>query len=117
MADGDHAPGDRNTADRAALLRQDFLSQTARIPWADLQSHFAHGNVVRVSPALDLVEVAVQLGLDNAVQFQAWIGAGDIAPVSDADAGRWLERDAILWAVVAAPWVLVQDRDATADTI
>jgi hypothetical protein len=116
MADGGHAPGDSNTGDRTALLRQEFLSQTARIPWRELQSHFAHGNVVRVAPALDLVEVAVQLGLDNAAQFQAWIGAGDIAPVSDADAGHWLEQEATLWAVVAAPWILVQDRDAKSGT-
>ncbi len=98
-------------ADRAALLRREFLGQTARIPWQELQTHFAHGNVVRVAPALDLVEVAVQLGLDNAQQFQAWIDSSEIAPVSDADARRWLENDALLWAVVAAPWILVQDRD------
>ena len=96
---------------RAALLRREFLSQTARIPWQELQPHFAHGSVVRVSPSLDLVEVAVQLGLDNAAQFQAWIDGGDIAPVSDTDARGWLEGDALLWAVVAAPWILVQDRD------
>ncbi len=97
--------------ERAALLRREFLSQTARIPWQELQSHFAHGNVVRVAPALDLVDVAVQLGLDNAAQFQAWIDNNDIAPVSDAEACRWLELEATLWAVVAAPWILVQDRE------
>ena len=97
--------------ERAAVLRREFLSQTARIPWQELQPHFAHGSVVRVSSALDLVEVAVQLGMDNTAQFQAWIDAGEIAPVSDTEAGRWIEQNATLWAVVAAPWILVQDRD------
>ena len=50
---------------REALLRSEYHGQTARIPWHDLQTHYARGNVVMVSPALDLVEVAVQLGMDN----------------------------------------------------
>ena len=112
MADSESNSRDGDPGDRATLLRREFLSQTARIPWQELQAHFAHGNVVQVASALDLVEVAVQLGLDNAAQFQAWIDRGDIAPVSDTDAGHWLERGATLWAVVAAPWILVQDRDA-----
>lgn len=96
--------------DREALLRREFHGQTARIPWRDLQTHYAHGSVVRVDAELDLVEVAVQLGLDNRAQFEAWTGAGLVAPVSDAEALAWFEADATLWAVVAAPWVLVQER-------
>lgn len=96
--------------DREALLRREFHGQTARIPWRDLQTHYAHGSVVRVDAELDLVEVAVQLGLDNRAQFEAWAGAGQVAPVSDTEALAWFEADATLWAVVAAPWVLVQER-------
>jgi len=97
--------------ERAALLRQEFLGQTARIHWLELEQHFAQGNVVRVGATLDLVEVAVQLGLDNTDQFQAWIAGGDIAPVSDTEASAWHAANTELWAVVAAPWILVQDRD------
>ena len=109
MADGE-GTGRDSDEDRAALLRREFLSQTARIPWQELQAHFAHGNLVHVAPTLDLVEVAVQLGLDNAARFQAWIERGDIAPVSDTQAGHWLQQEATLWAVVSAPWILVQYR-------
>lgn len=97
--------------DREALLRQEYHSQTARINWHDLQTYYAHGSVVCVSPELNLVEVAVQLGLDNTDQFQAWISAQQVAAVSDEQALEWYESGQDLWAVVAAPWVLVQQRD------
>lgn len=96
--------------EREALLRQEYHSQTARMPWHDLQTYYAHGSVVYVSVQLDLVEVAVQLGLDNTDRFQAWIEAGQVAPVSDEQALDWYEAKEELWAVVAAPWVLVQQR-------
>ena len=96
---------------REELLRQEYHSQTACIPWRDLQTHYARGSVVRVAAGLDLVEVAVQLGMDNTGAFQAWIDAGEVAPVTDDQALAWFHADAMLWAVVAAPWVLVQDRD------
>jgi hypothetical protein len=96
---------------REDLLRGEYHGQTARIPWHDLQTHYARGALVIVAPELDLVEVAVQLGLDNTVSFQAWIEAGKIAAPSEAQALTWYEENPELWAVVAAPWVLVQKRD------
>ena len=102
MAD---SPGDRE-----APLRQEFHSQTARITWHDLQTYYAHGNVVAVASDLDLVEVAVQLGMDNTARFQQWIADHAIAPVSDEQALAWYEAKQELWAVVAPPWVLVQQK-------
>ncbi len=95
---------------REALLRREYLGQTARIRWHDLQTHYARGAVVLVAPELDLVEVAVQLGLDNAATFQSWIDGGKVAAPSEAQALAWYDANAELWAVVAAPWVLVQSR-------
>lgn len=95
--------------DRAALLRREYHAQTARIAWRDLQAHYARGSVVLVARGLDLVEVAVRLGLDDTAQFQAWITSGDVAAVRDEQALAWYERNEALWAVVAAPWVLVQE--------
>lgn len=100
MADG--------SADREALLRREYHGQTARIHWHDLQTHYARGSVVRVDQALGLVEVAVQLGLDNTALFQGWIESGEIAAVDDEHARAWYDSNEELWAVVAAPWVLVQ---------
>jgi hypothetical protein len=97
--------------DRAALLRREYVSQTARINWHDLQTYYAHGSVIAVAAGLDLVDVAVQLGLDNTEQFQQWIAAGQVAPVHDGQALAWYEANQSLWAVVAPPWVLVQQRN------
>ena len=96
--------------DRESLLREEFHSQTARINWHDLQTYYAHGSVVSVAGDLDLVEVAVQLGMDNTTQFQQWIADQSIAPVSDEQALAWYEAKQELWAVVAPPWVLVQKK-------
>ena len=96
-------------AERRERLFAEYLSQTARIPWRDLQTYYAGGSVVYVAAELDLVDVAVQLGLDNAAVFEQWIAAGAVASVSDQQALQWYESERVLWAVVAAPWVLVQD--------
>ena len=101
---------------REALLRRELMGQTARIRWHELQTYYAHGSVVAVDAGLDLVEVAVQLGMDNADRFRAWIEAGQVAPVSDSQALAWYEGDETVWAVVAAPWVLVQWRPSPAAT-
>ena len=95
-------------ADREHLLRDEYHKQTARIAWHELQTYYAGGSVIRVGAALDLVEVAVQLGMDNARQFQQWIDDGLVAPVDDKQALEWFQCNQALWAVVAAPWVLVQ---------
>lgn len=102
MAEEDQAEG------REARLRQEYHSQTARIGWHELQTHYAHGSVVSVASDLDLVEVAVQLGLDNTDRFREWIEAGKVSAVTDQQALAWYEANQEFWAVVAAPWVLVQ---------
>ncbi|MEE4146562.1 MAG: DUF2288 domain-containing protein [Halieaceae bacterium] len=96
--------------ERENLLRGEYLSQTARIYWHELQTWYARGSVIKVEASLNLVEVAVQLGLDNTARFQQWIAAGSVAPVTDEQARAWYEANPSLWAVVAAPWVLVQQR-------
>ncbi|MEH6587262.1 MAG: DUF2288 domain-containing protein [Halioglobus sp.] len=96
--------------DRETLLRSEYHTQTAKINWHDLQTYYAHGSVITVGSELSLVEVAVQLGLDNAEQFQQWIADKQIAPVHDEQALAWYEANQKLWAVVAPPWVLVQQR-------
>jgi hypothetical protein len=98
--------------ERESLLRAEYHGQTAQIPWQDLQTYFAAGSVIRVGDTLDLVEVAVQLGMDNTAVFQQWIADGQIAPVTESEALAWYQCKQELWAVVAAPWVLVQDKPA-----
>lgn len=95
-------------SDREQLLLKEYHTQTARIHWHELQTYYAGGSVIRVGASLDLVDVAVQLGMDNIDQFQQWIAEGAIAPVAESEALAWYENNQQLWAVVASPWVLVQ---------
>lgn len=83
--------------------------ETSRIHWKELQRFFACGAAVLVSPALDLVEVALQMHSDNKAQFEAWLSARSVGKVSDEQAVAWLAADAEVWAVVVSPWVLVQE--------
>ncbi len=83
-------------------------TETARIPWRDLQRYFAAGHVVAVDPGLDLLEVGSALIADDKPAFEAWLDEGTVAPVSDGQAAAWYEADALMWAVVVNPWVLVQ---------
>lgn len=96
--------------ERESLLRSEYLGQTARIHWHELQTWYARGSVISVEGSLNLVEVAVQLGLDNTGRFEQWIAEGSVAPVTEDQARAWYEANPTLWAVVAAPWVLVQQR-------
>jgi hypothetical protein len=89
-------------------LREEFHVQTARIPWTELQPSYARGLVVEVTAELDLVEVALQLSRDNTSQFQQWIDAGQVQRMVDDTAQVWFDQKIECWAVVAAPWVLVQ---------
>ena len=84
--------------------------ETSRIHWQELQTYYARGQVVRVAPELDLLNVAAQLAADNKAQFEHWMSGGQVGEVAPDLARAWYDRNAELWAVVIAPWVLVQDR-------
>lgn len=85
-------------------------SETARIEWKELERHFARGVLLTVSPELDLVEVGAHMIQDDKHIIDAWLESGELAKTSDDDACRWngSEPGSELWAVVVAPWVLIQ---------
>lgn len=85
--------------------------ETSRIGWRELQTYYARGHVVRVSRELDLLDVAAELTADNKARFQHWMKQDQVGDVSPELAQAWFDREAELWAVVVAPWVLVQDRN------
>ena len=101
-----------------ALLRQDrelirakINSETAKIPWRELQRFFAQGKIMLVAANLDLVDVALAVQQDQVDRVKRWTDTTRLGPVSDDQARRWFETDISLWAVVVKPWVLVQTID------
>ena len=82
--------------------------ETARMPWQELQPHFARGAAVYVSPDLDLLTVADWVATDNSGAISALMQEHKFGVVTEALARAFLERNQIMWTVVVAPWVLVQ---------
>jgi len=89
-------------------LRIKVNRETARLPWSELQRHFAQGTVIYVSEELDLVDVAVRISHDDKESIARWMADGKVAKVSDIQAQTWAESDASLWTSVVSPFVLVQ---------
>ncbi len=90
-------------------IEQQINLQTAQIRWHELQRFFASGNAIAVDASLDLTHVAAQIVADNATQIKDWMDAGLVDAVKDTQAQLWYEQDALVWAVVIKPWVLVQE--------
>jgi len=89
-------------------LRAKLHQETAQIGWVELQRFYARGNVVRVAPGQDLIEVGFSLVRDDKAHFQQWIQDGSVGEVKPDEAQGWHDSDATVWALVVAPWVLVQ---------
>jgi len=87
-----------------------LLGETAAITWQELQPFFARGALLWVTPGMDLVEVAMAVAEDNGAQVGQWLSEGLISKVEAPLAEDLLARDPQLWAVVVAPWVMVQER-------
>ncbi|MES2150519.1 MAG: DUF2288 domain-containing protein [Pseudomonadota bacterium] len=94
-------------------LRIKINRETARLPWTELQRHFAQGTVVYVSAALDLVDVAVRISHDDKASITRWLDEGKIAKVSDQQAQAWSVAETLLWTSVVSPFVLVQPEKST----
>lgn len=94
-------------------LRDRLNLETARITWPELERYFAGGKVIQVEAGLDLVDVAACFAEDNAAQLKNWLQSKQVYPLTDATALQWVQTSPQnLWAVVIAPWVLVQERAA-----
>ncbi|MCP5277680.1 MAG: DUF2288 domain-containing protein [Thiobacillus sp.] len=99
-----------NEADE--LLRAKLNAETGRLAWKELERHFARGVVVLVAAELDLVDVAFHVSRDDKATVADWMDRGLLRRAATEDAMVWHERQTIFWAVVAAPWVLIQEIDA-----
>ena len=98
-------------ADNTGVLKAKLNRETATIHWAQLQRFFAAGTAIAVAQELDLITVAAAFSKDDAKQLKHWMSEKTVAPVSDAQASHWSASNSDMWAVVVAPWVLVQQKD------
>jgi hypothetical protein len=97
-------------SEQPRYTKTQMIQETARINWSELEQHYVRGVVIHVGNELDLVAVATSFVNDEKTQVEIWITGGEIEPLAVETAKNWSSRDADLWAVVAAPWVLVQEK-------
>jgi hypothetical protein len=98
----------KTNPDNDIELHAKINSETARLPWTELQRHFSQGSVVFVSPELDLIDVAVRISHDDKDSIASWMADGKIGKVTDEQAQAWTEGQASLWTSVVHPFILVQ---------
>ncbi|MCP4431150.1 MAG: DUF2288 domain-containing protein [Gammaproteobacteria bacterium] len=93
------------------LVRAKIITETAKIPWTNLQRFFASGKTLFVSKELDLIDVAYAFQQDNSDTVGRWVNSEQIKAVSIEQAKQWVAEDSLVWAAVVKPWVLVQNPD------
>ncbi len=92
-------------------LRAKLISETGKLEWQELERHFARGAVVAVNPGIDLIDVAICIANDDKAMMAQWVEAGTVRRAESADAEAWVKTQPLFWAVVIAPWVVIQEID------
>lgn len=100
--------------DQSSTLYAKLLGETAPIRWQELQPFFARGALLWVEGREDLVAIAEAVASNDQARVAEWMARGQLGKLEDARAEDLLARDPQLWAVVVAPWVLVQERATSA---
>lgn len=91
-------------------LKQKLNKDTAKINWSALDQYQQQDAVIEVTGNLDLIAVACEFVRDNRTQVKEWLDQSRLKKVSDEQAQAWKMEDREIWAVVVAPWVLIQDQ-------
>ena len=90
-------------------LRAHLHGETSKLPWAELEKHFARGVLFKVRKGLDILDVAIVVARDDKDSLKKWLDDGRVTAVEIDDAKVWHEISANLWTVVVAPFILVQE--------
>ena len=91
-----------------ALASDSLNLETAKISWSELERHFARGIMIVVTDGEDLVEIARAFVDDDSGRVKSFRDRNIITEATLEHARQWQPENATLWAVVVAPWVLVQ---------
>lgn len=97
-------------------LRTHLHGETSKLPWSELEKHFARGVVFKVEKGIDIIDVAIVIARDDKDSLKKWIDDESVSGAEIEDAKRWHETSAVLWSVVVAPFVLVQETERKLDS-
>lgn len=98
------------TTEQEKLLYAKINLETAQISWKELERFFAGGRVISVEDHVDMIHVAQLMASDDVKAISGMLEKKEIGKVTDEQAQIWSDSEALLWAVVVRPWILVQQR-------
>lgn len=96
--------------EQTSTLYAKLLGETAVISWAELQPFSPVAPCSRSMPRWTWWKSPRPLAGDDREKVAAWLSGGGLSKVGEDAAKDFLERDPTLWAVVVAPWVVIQER-------
>jgi len=97
-------------------LRAHLHGETSKLPWTELEKHFARGVVFKVEKGLDILDVAIVIARDDKDSLKTWIDEKKVMAAETEDAQKWHDTSASLWSVVVAPFILVQEFERKLDS-
>ena len=97
-------------------LRAHLHGETSKLPWSELEKHFARGVVFKVAKGFDIIDVALVIARDDKDSLKKWIDDKTVSGAELEDAKKWHEASAVLWTVVVAPFILVQETEQKLDS-
>ena len=97
-------------------LRTHLHGETSKLPWVDLEKHFARGVVFKVEKGTDILDVAIIMSRDDKDSLEQLINDKKVQGAEIEDAKKWHETEASLWTIVIAPFVLVQEFEQKLDS-
>lgn len=97
-------------------LRAHLHGETSKLPWVDLEKHFARGVVFKVEKGTDILDVAIIMSRDDKDSLEQLINDKKVQGAEIEDAKKWHETEASLWTIVIAPFVLVQEFEQKLDS-
>lgn len=97
-------------------LRAHLHGETSKLPWSELEKHFARGVVFKVEKGLDILDVAIVIARDDKDSLKVWMDNNKVMAAEVDDAKQWHETEASLWSVVVAPFILVQEFEQKLDS-
>lgn len=95
-----------NEADQTLAAKLNL--ETGQLGWSEIERHFARGQVIKVCEGQDLVNIAQVFTEDDKDAVRALLKSTAIAKADMTDAAVWHAEKTVFWAIVVAPWVLVQ---------
>ncbi len=89
-------------------MRASIAATLGEVFWNDLSAHAARDAVIIVANDLDLIDVGMALGTNDAKAVERWIQAGQLEKPSAEDLSRWsLAMSLRFRSVVVQPFVLI----------